>query len=180
MRALLVALLLAAAAAPAAADTLPSGMIGLVGGVRQGIGPVAPQFALGALWGIEAGWQPMVATRTFGWAVRWRTLFSGYWSADAANTATDLRVVEMDVGGALRIAPDRGKGRLVDLGGGISALRTNVPLAPDGHRSYFGPYVMAGLEQFVGSTMSVTFEIRIGEIGGPDTLSALVGIKFGV
>src|SRR5262249_39114970 len=84
MRSAPVAALAALAlSAPAVADTLPSGMIGPVVGVRGGLGAVSDEFGTGGLWGIEAGWQPMSPTRRFGFAVRWRTLFSGYWSHEA-------------------------------------------------------------------------------------------------
>ena len=177
-RALTAAVLLIAA--PAAADT-PSGMIGPILGVRQGTGDVSQQFGFGALWGIEAGWQPMAPAQQIGYALRWRAIFSGYWSNDASNVADELRVIEMDAGADLRFAPAPGRGRFVDLGGGVSVLRSNVPLAPSDHRSYVGPYVELGLEQFVGSSPSVTFELRVGEVtSGPDTASAMVGLRFGV
>jgi hypothetical protein len=186
MRAALLGLALAAAlvAAPArlaAADGLPPGMIGVVGGIRSGTNAVQSQFRIGALWGIEAGWQPMSPTSRFGYAVRWRALFSGFWSAAPSNPASTLRVVEMDVAPSLRIAPRPGQPRFLDVGGGLSLLRSNVPLAPDMKRAYWGPFVSVGLEQFIGSTMSVTFEIRVGELFiGPTTASAIVGFKVGM
>ncbi len=173
-------LILALAAPAAAADTLPSGMIGPIFGGRQGTGAVEPQFGLGALWGIEAGWQPMRQAQRVGLAVRWRTLFSGYWSNDASNVAAQLRVIEMDLGAYGRIALGQ-QPRYFDLGAGWSVMRSNIPLNPDGKRSYTGPWVGVGLEQFIGSSTSVTFEIRAGEVAlGPTTLSAIFGIKFGV
>jgi hypothetical protein len=174
-----------AAARPAAADTLPNGMIGLVGGARSGVAAVGPQFRVGAVWGIEAGWQPSSLNR-LGYAVRWRTLFSGYWSDAPDNPATNLRVVEMDLAPYLRFEvrgqESRGNApHFVNVGFGVSLLRSNVPLAPDDRRSYWGPYAAFGLEQFVGTSMSVTFEARVGELfTGPTTASALFGIKFGV
>src|SRR6516165_67683 len=134
MRALVLAMVLALAAR-VAADPLPSGMIGPVLGGRQGVGPVEPQFGLGAVLGVEAGWQPMRQQQRVGYALRWRTLFSGYWSADATNVAGDLRVIEMDFGAYARFALG-GQARYVDLGGGWSVLRANVPLPPDDHRVY--------------------------------------------
>src|SRR5262245_51595074 len=181
-RAALVAILgsVAAHAAPAAADAPPSGMIGPVVGVRSGIGAVGPEFNVGGLWGIEAGWQPIAATRRIGYAIRWRTLFSGYWSGDNSNIADELRVVEMDLGFYGRFAPAAGKPRYIDLGAGWSLLRSNVPLAPDARRSYQGPYIGFGLEQLVSASASVSIELRVGELTGPDTVSALLGVRFGV
>lgn len=177
----LAAALATSRAAPAAADDLPPGFIGTVVGVRQGTGAVAPQEGLGFLWGLAAGWQPMAPNRSVGFSLRWRTLFSGYGAGDTSNLAGQLRVIEMDLGVGMRIAPRRGEGRFVDVGAGGSLLRANVPLAPDGRRDYTGPFVSFGLEQFIGSSLSVTFEIRVGQIvTGPDTLSALVGVNLGV
>jgi hypothetical protein len=169
-----------ALASSANADTLPSGMIGPIFGGRQGTGAVGPQFGLGALWGVEAGWQPMRAAQRVGIAVRWRTLFSGYWSNDSSNVADLLRVIEMDLGAYGRVALGQ-QPRYFDFGGGWSVLRSNIPLPPDAKRSYTGPWVGVGLEQFIGSSTSVTIEIRAGEVAfGPTTLSAIFGVKFGV
>ena len=174
----LVALL--AVASTAHADGPPSGVIGPIFGARQGILAVGPQFELGALWGVEAGWQPMRPAQRVGIALRWRTIFSGYWSADASNVAADLRVIEMDGGVYARLALGN-KGRYVDLGGGWSVLRSNVPLAPKDKRSYTGPYAGLALEQMIGDSTFVTFELRAGELAfGPTTLSAIFGVKFGV
>jgi hypothetical protein len=178
MRAVALAILLVAA--PAAADSLPSGMIGPVLGGRQGVGAVEPQFGLGAVLGVEAGWQPMRAQQRVGVALRWRTLFSGYWSNDASNVAGDLRVIEMDFGVYARFALGA-QARYFDLGGGWSVLRANVPLPPDDVRTYEGPYAGFGLEQYLSTSTSVMFELRAGELlVGPTTLSALIGVRFGV
>jgi len=171
---------LAASRPAAAGDDLPRGMIGLVGGVRQGTGAVAPAFGLGMLFGVEAGWQPMSTTQHVGWTARWRVLFSGYLSGQPTNLASSLRVLEMDAGGGIRIAPRPLALRYLFLGGGISMLRSNVPLPPDNHRSYVGGYGAVGLEQWVGTKLLLTFEVRVGQIGGPNTLTAMAGVKFGV
>ncbi len=165
----------------AAADALPSGSIGVVGGVRQGAGAASSTFGLGALLGIEAGWQPMSTSQRVGWAVRWRVLFSGYGSGQANNLAENLRVVEVEGGAGVRIAPRPGLLRYLDLGAGVSLLRSNIPLLPPStRRAYLGPYVSLGLEQYIGA-QALTFELRLGLIGtGPTTLSAIVGFKWGV
>ncbi|HTJ46146.1 MAG TPA: hypothetical protein VL463_28770 [Kofleriaceae bacterium] len=167
-------------AVPARADGPPSGIIGPIFGAREGILDVGPQFQLGALWGVEAGWQPMRPAQRIGLALRWRTIFSGYWSADSSNVAAGLRVIEMDGGAYARFAVSD-KGRYFDLGGGWSVLRSNVPLAPKNQRSYTGPWAGLALEQLIGDSTFVTFEIRAGELAsGPTTLSAIFGVKFGV
>jgi hypothetical protein len=185
--AVVVAAALAASAGPARADDLPSGMFGAVFGVRQGTGPVTRQFGFGALWGMEAGWQPMTTQQRIGWSIKWRTLFSGFWSNEPANLTNELRVLEMDAGVGIRITPKPGSLRYLDLGGGAALMRSNVPLLPDscnppiGCRAFYGPYASAGLEQFVSGNVMLTFEIRVGLIGtGPATLSAITGVKFGV
>lgn len=177
----LTALLVAALASRAAADALPSGSLGIVTGVRQGVGAASSTFGLGALWGVEAGYQPMSTSQRVGWAVRWRVLFSGYLSGQSDNLAGNLRAVEVDGGAALRIAPRPGLLRYLDVGAGVSLLRSNIPLLPPSRqRAYLGPYVSVGLEQYVGSPV-LTFELRVGVIGtGPTTLSAIAGIKWGV
>ncbi|MCE9576773.1 MAG: hypothetical protein K8W52_26745 [Deltaproteobacteria bacterium] len=175
------ALVALAPAGRAAADALPSGSIGLVTGVRQGVGATSSTFGLGALWGVEAGYQPMSTSQRVGWAVRWRVLFSGYLSGQSDNLAGNLRAVEVDGGTGLRIAPRPGLLRYLDVGAGVSLLRSNIPLLPPSRqRAYLGPYVSVGLEQYVGSQV-ITFELRVGVLGtGPTTLSAIAGIKWGV
>jgi hypothetical protein len=157
-------------AAPAAADGLPSGFIGPIIGVRAGVGSVQSQFGLGALWGVEAGWQPM----------RPRAIFSGYYSANASSLTTDLRVIEMDAGAYGRFAVGR-KGGYFDVGAGWSVLRANVPLAPKDQRSYTGPYAAVALEKFISDSTSASFELRVGEVAlGPATWSAIFGLRFGI
>jgi hypothetical protein len=188
MRRLVLASALAAitaitATAPrAAADALPSGTLGFIGGGRQGTGAASATFGLGLLWGVEAGWQPMTTAQRVGWAVRWRVLFSGYLSGQSNNLAGALRAVEVESGAGVRVALRPGLLRYLDLGGGVSLLRSNVPLLPPStRRAYVGPYASIGLEQYVGTSVLLTFEFRIGLIGtGPSTLSAIGGIKFGI
>jgi hypothetical protein len=179
-----VAAALAALTMPAAtarADTLPSGMIGPVVGVRDALGAVADQFGFGALWGVEAGWQPMSPNRRVGIAVRWRTLFSGYWSHEPSSVADNLRVIEMDAGLYARIALGETRASFFNLGAGWSLLRANVPLPPKDRRSYTGPYAGLGLETFVSGSTSITFEMRAGELAlGPLTISAIFGVKQGL
>lgn len=77
-------------------------------------------------------------------------------------------------------APPACSGTL-NLGAGVSLLRSNIPLLPPStRRAYLGPYVSLGLEQYIGA-QALTFELRLGLIGtGPTTLSAIVGFKWGV
>jgi hypothetical protein len=179
MRAAVVVLVLVAAlAAPARADVMPSGRLSAVGGIRTGTQSLDDAFGLGVMYGIEAAWEPMPDGRRLGYAIHWNVLF-GDFGADPAAITGELDILEMGLGLRLRIAP-RDPTRSLFLGGGAALLRANAPLPPDDERSYLGGFAGVGLEQLAWKRALLTFEIRYGLFGGPGSVSVLLGVGFGV
>lgn len=176
--ALLALALVAAAAAPARADQVPSGRMALVGGIRTGTGSLDDAFGLGGLYGVEAAWEPLPDGRKLGYAIVWGFLRGDFGSDPAAITG-ELDVLEMSLGARLRFAP-REPTRSMFLGGGAAVLRANTPLPPDQRRDYVGGFIGVGVEQKLWKLMT-TLEVRYGLLGGgPGSLSVQVGVGFGV
>jgi len=179
MRGAVIVLLVALAApARAHADVMPSGRLSGVGGLRTGTQSLDDAFGMGVLYGIEASWEPMPDGRRISYGIHWNVLFGNFGSDPAAITGS-LDVLEMALGARLRLAPSD-PSRSLFLGGGAALLRANAPLPPDDERSYLGGFVGLGLEQLAWARSLVTFELRYGLFGGPGSLSALLGVGFGV
>ena len=178
MRALVVLALVIALPAPARADVMPSGRLSGVGGIRTGTQSLDDAFGLGVMYGIEAAWEPMPDGRRISYALHWNVLF-GDFGADPAAITGELDILEMGLGARLRLAP-RDPARSLFLGGGAALLRANAPLPPDDKRSYVGGFAGLGLEQLAWKRALLTFELRYGLIGGPGSVSVLLGVGFGV
>lgn len=177
MRAI-AALALVGLAAPAHADTMPSGRLAGVGGIRTGTSSLGDAFGLGVLYGIEASWEPMPDGRRLGYAVHWNVLFGDFGSDPAAITG-ELDILEMNLGARLRLAP-QDPATSIFLGAGAALLRANAPLPPDDERTYVGGFGGLGVEQLAWRRALVTLELRYGVIGGPGSISVLLGVGFGV
>lgn len=179
MRALAIALLVGLAPlASAHADTMPSGRLAGVGGIRTGTSSLDDAFGLGVLYGIEASWEPMPDGRRIGYAIHWNVLFGDFGSDPAAITG-ELDILEMNLGARVRLAP-RDPATSLFFGGGAAVLRANAPLPPDDERSYVGGFGGVGVEQLAWRRAVVTLELRYGVIGGPGSISVLLGVGFGV
>jgi hypothetical protein len=176
--ALLALALVAAAAAPARADQVPSGRMSLIGGLRTGTGSLDDAFGLGGLYGVEAAWEPLPDGQKLGYAVVWG-LLRGDFGSDPAAITGELDILEMSLGARLRFAP-KVPTQSVFLGGGGAVLRANTPLPPDQRRDYVGGYLGGGVELKLWKLMT-TLEGRYGLLGaGPGSFSVQVGVGFGV
>jgi len=165
-------------AGTAVAEPVPSGRLSLLVGLRDGTGSLREDFGLGALYGIEASWEPLREGQPIGYALHWSVLFATY-GADAAAITGELDTLEMNFGGRVRMAP-KSPSRSLFLGGGGSILRASSPLPPDDRRDYIGGYVGAGGEALWKGFL-FTAEARFGLIGaGPGSVSLLFGVGKGV
>jgi hypothetical protein len=106
MRALTLATLLFASIGPraGAADPLPSGTIEGVASAVSGTGADATRLGFGYQYGWRAAWQPMSSDRSFGYTLRWLTMFGAMYNAEAARLA-ELRMVLMDFTAGVRWRP---------------------------------------------------------------------------
>lgn len=178
MRRAVVITLLLLAAAPAAAEPVPSGRLSILLGLRDGTGKLDDDFGFGGLYGIEASWEPMRVGQPIGYAINWSVLFGTY-GADAAAITGELDTLEMNFGVRVRLAPVT-PSRSLFLGGGATLLRSSSPLPPDDRRDYVGGYVGAGGEA-LWKGLLFTAEARFGLIGaGPGSVSVLLGVGKGV
>ncbi len=159
-----------------AEDELPRGRIGASVGVKQGTGGLGGDF--GVVAGIEAGYHPTGLDQRFSlgafWAVR-----RSWFGEDETSIAGALNLIELDFGGRLRVALERGAPRFLVLGAGASLLRANVPLPPDDSRHYVGPYGSLGFEVYVNGVL-IGLEGRYGLLAfGPGSFSVLGSVSLG-
>jgi hypothetical protein len=157
-------------------DALPTGRIGASVGVKQGTAGLGGDF--GVVAGIEAGYHPTRLDQRFSlggfWAVR-----RSWFGEDETSIAGALNLIELDFGGRLRVALERGSPRYLVLGAGASLLRANVTLPPDDERHYVGPYGSLGFEVYVQDIL-IGLEGRYGLLAlGPGSFSVLASVSLG-
>jgi len=187
---IVTAALAASAPRAASADDLPRGRLGIVVGLRNGLGELADDYGLGYVYGVDAGWQLTSTDRRWGLAVHWSILWAdfdwlGEWGLDPASVTGQLDVLELDGGLRLRVAPRADIGRYLTVSASGSLLRSNVPLPPASKRSYFGPALGLGVEQYFASgSVLVSAEVRYGIIEivdpVPGSVSFFIGTAFGI
>jgi hypothetical protein len=170
---------------PAAAETLPSGALGIVGGVPAGTGADAKLMGVGYQYGLQASWQPTSTDRSLGYTIRWATLIGSLYNASAAQVEDTLSTVTMDLTVGVRFRPWATPRRYLTARAGASLLRANEPI-PDSddpsaemRRAFVGAIGVVGFDQYLGSVGLFSVDVRYGLIGdGPSQISLLVG--FGV
>ncbi|MEO8703516.1 MAG: hypothetical protein ABI867_25940 [Kofleriaceae bacterium] len=168
MRALLIVVLLARAAA---AESLPSGSMGIIVGAVAGTGPDANRLGYGYLepLSFHAAWQPMRTESRVGWAVRWTTMFTSTYGASAAEVA-DLQTMQMDFTLGLRVRPWGNVRRYLTVRGGPALFRANQTIPPKMQRAFIGPVASIGFEQYlIGTLLLLDFDVRYGLIGDAPT-----------
>ena len=172
MRALLV---IALVAAPAAAEPLPSGALGLLTGAISGTGADAKRVGAGYYVGAQASWQPTSTERRLGWTLRWATMFGTLYGGEAAQVTSSLKTVQMDLTLGLRFRPWSAPTRYLTVRGGGEILRINEPIPPTMNRAFVGGVASVGLDQYVSSFL-FDVDVRYGLIGsGPGELALIVG-----
>lgn len=164
-----------------AEEDLPRGRIGLILGMRQGVGALGNAFTYGPIGGVEAGYVFDIPGMTR-WSVGsvWSVLWGRFWPDDATVTAGNLDVREINLGLHVRRTMGPDVPRFLAFSLGVSLLRSNVPIPPDSSRDYVGPYASIGVEQYVAGTYLIGVQIRYGIFAtGPGSLSILSSFSFG-
>jgi hypothetical protein len=181
MRPATVALAVTLIVAPAHADDLPSGAMGVVFGAVAGTGPDASRLGVGYLepLSFQAAWQPMKSERWIGWTLRWTTIFTSSYDAGAAQVL-DLETMQMDLTLGVRARLWKDPRRYVTLRGGPGLFRANQTIPPKMERAFIGPVASAGLQQYViGTLVLLDFDVRYGLIGrGPTQIAFTAGISI--
>lgn len=169
-----------AGSAPAHADDLPVGQIGALGGVRQGVGQLGEVFGLGGVVGIRAGYQRSSTESKWSLGADWSVLW-GFFAADDPGISDEaLRLLEMSGGVRLRRLLGEDVPRFLVPRTGVTILRTNVPVPPDMDRTYFGPYLGVGIEQYLLGKYLLSVEWQYGVlVGGPGSLTGMVTFSVG-
>ena len=171
-----------AVAAPARAEPLPSGSMGLVLGATAGTGRDASRLGVGYIGyplSFQAAWQPMTTERRVGWTARWTTIFTSSYVADAAQVA-DLETMQMDLTLGVRIRPGSNPRRYVTARAGGGLFRANQQIPPKMERAFVGGVVSVGVQQyFLGTRLLLDIDVRYGLIGdGPTSIALTAGISI--
>ncbi len=180
MRLLVVLVALALALAPrgARAEDLPSGSMGLLLGGFAGTGADAKRLGYGYIDPLSffAAWHPMTTEKRVGWELRWNTIFTTHYSADAAQVA-DLQTMQMDLTVGVRVRPSANPRRYLIARGGPGLFRANQPIQME--RAVYGAVTSVGFQQyFVGTLLKVDLDVRYGLIGGPSQIVFTAGISI--
>jgi len=161
-------------------DGLPAGKFGISAGVRQGLGGLGTDFGPGVVSAVEAGYHLSGPDSVLSPGLHWSVAWGWFGFDDEASLTGSLKLLEFNFGARVRRLIGSGVPRFVALGGGMTLLRSNVPIPPDLKRTYFGPYVTVGIEQYLSREFLLSFEARYGLIsGGPGGISISLGIAFG-
>jgi hypothetical protein len=171
MRALLaLLLLLLLAPRSVAAEALPSGSMGVIGGGIAGTGADAKRLGVGYVLpflSFSASWQPMTTERRIGWTARWTTMTTANYYASAAQVS-DLETLQMDLTFGLRVRPGDSPRRYFTVRAGPALLRANQTIPPKMQRAFLGPTSSVGFQQYLlGTRLMLDFDVRYGLIGGP-------------
>jgi hypothetical protein len=178
----LAALAIAATAAPADAEPLPPGSMGVAFGAGAGTGKYARSLGRGYYqFGGQAAWQPMTTEQRIGWSVKWSFVFGTMYGAESARIDPYLRTLQMDLMAGLRIRPGENPLRYVALRGGVELFRSNEVIQPDDQRAFVGPVAAAAIEQYAFGAFLFNVDVRYGLIGsGPAEIAVLAGVSISV
>jgi len=164
---------LLALAAPAAAEPLPPGSLGMIVGAASGTGVDANRLGFGYQVGGQAAWQPMATERRLGWALKSSVAFGTMYDAGAASVGDILKTLHMDLMLGLRLRPGANPSRYLTLRAGGQLLRANQVVPPSGHRAFAGAVASVGVDQYAyGFLFNV--DVRMGQIGTGPTIIALM------
>lgn len=165
-------------------EPLPPGAIGpIIGGV-SGTGADAKRLGAGVQYGAQASWQPMSSDRSWGWALRWATMFGRNYGGTAAQVDSKLSTLQMDVTIGLRYRPWATTRRYLTMRAGAELLRTNEPIPTSSdagaemRRAFLGGAASVGLDQYLWSFAMLSVDVRYGTIGGggPSQIALVVGL----
>jgi hypothetical protein len=168
--------------APARAEPLPSGSLGVLFGGGAGTGRYARSLGVGYYqFGAQATWQPMRTERRVAWSLKWQFVFGRMLDAESARIDDVLRTLQMDFMGGIRVRPGTNVRRYLALRAGVELLRANEVIVPDGQRAFVGPVAAVAVEQYAFGAFMFNVDVRYGMIGwGPAEIAVLAGVAISV
>lgn len=187
---ILVLAIAVVAAAPARAEELPPGSIGLVGALASGTFADASRLGYGYQLGAQAAWQPMSTDHRLGFSAKWSFAFGTMYNANAARIGDELLTFQMDLMAGLRLRPGTDATRYLTLRVGPQLMRTNqvIPsMSDEAQRAFLGAAASIGLDQYaglpwLGGRFLYSLEVRLNQIDipgirtSPTTLSVMLGL----
>jgi hypothetical protein len=192
MRALVATCALWFAAAPARAESLPPGSIGLVGALASGTFADASRLGYGYQLGAQAAYQPMRTENRLGFSLKWSFVFGTMYSADSARVGNELLTFQMDLMAGLRIRPGVSATRYLTVRVGPQLMRTNqviptMSMDEEPQRAFIGAVASVGVDWYagipwLGGRFVYSLEARLCQIdipgvrSSPSTLAIMLGI----
>jgi hypothetical protein len=184
MRAL-AAFVIVLACSSAHAEPLPPGTIGPLTGALAGTGADAKRIGYGVYsFGLQASWQPTSTERSYGWTIRWSTMFGRLYNGSAAQISDPLLTVQMDLLVGARYRPWTSPRRYLTLRAGGEILRSNQPIPRSAddttqQRNFLGGVATVGYDQYFGGFLMWNVDVRFTVIGtGPSEAAVLFGVGF--
>ncbi len=161
------------AAAPAAAEPLPPGSLGVIVGAASGTGVDANRLGFGYQIGGQAAWQPMATENRLGWALKSSVAFGTMYDAGAASVGDTLKTLHMDLMLGLRVRPGVNPSRYLTLRAGGQLLRANQVVPPSMQRAFAGGVASVGVDQYAYGFL-FNIDVRVNQIGTGPTIIALM------
>ncbi|HSK00375.1 MAG TPA: hypothetical protein VK932_04000 [Kofleriaceae bacterium] len=169
----IAALIALGAAAPAAAEPLPPGSLGVIVGAASGTGVDANRLGFGYQIGGQAAWQPMATENRLGWALKWSVAFGTMYDAGAASVGDTLKTLHMDLMLGVRVRPGVNPSRYLTLRAGGQLLRANQVVPPSMERAFAGGVASVGVDQYAYGFL-FNIDVRVNQIGTGPTIIALM------
>jgi hypothetical protein len=176
MRVLAAIAALGALGAPAAAEPLPPGSLGLSVGAVSGTGIDANRLGFGYQVGGQAAWQPIATENRIGWGLKWSVVFGTMYDAGAASVGDTLKTLHMDLMLGVRVRPGLNPSRYLTLRAGGQLLRANqvVSQSPTSmERAFVGGVASVGFDQYAYGFL-FNLDVRVDQVGTGPTIIALV------
>jgi hypothetical protein len=167
------ALIALGAAAPAAAEPLPPGSLGMIVGAASGTGVDANRLGFGYQIGGQAAWQPMATENRLGWALKSSVAFGTMYDAGAASVGDTLKTLHMDLMLGVRVRPGVNPSRYLTLRAGGQLLRANQVVPPSMQRAFAGGVASIGVDQYAYGFL-FNIDVRVNQIGTGPTIIALM------
>jgi hypothetical protein len=184
-RSVLAALLVAALAVPARADSVPTRSLSCMAGVRSNVGALGKAYGWGwPLIGCEAAIQP--GPIGFSWSLLW----GWYFASDATAVESYIGILELGASLRTRFRIPGDPPAFIWLQAGVELLRGTIPLPPDNTSGYIGPtlgggfgFVMGSWIMTIGASYSpivaCTWSDGVSCGSGPSGLSLLLSVGIG-
>ncbi|HEY4180988.1 MAG TPA: hypothetical protein VGM90_29295 [Kofleriaceae bacterium] len=166
-----------AIAAPAVAEPLPPGSLGLFFGGVAGTGADADSVGLGVVEiGFAAAWQPMSTEQRTNWAIKASISWDQMNDLNPTALGTELRFTQLDLMPGIRFRPGESRAGYFTLRAGGTLLRSNQVIPGHTGRAFAGAVASVGYDWYLWGVL-FNLDARYSVMGSGPTM---VGLNIGI